>query len=165
MLDPYTSTSGPGVGIAWIYLLASIAAFFGYAPKSQADVDRRSWLVVLTPMIGASSAIYLGYRMQAGWWVPILLAAVSATLAAIVLWDNKYRGASVWTWFIAFFNMTSIYRIAFEKHALLLGILGISAQIVVFSSLCIVVYLRYKETVATRLREIFFEFTRPRPRR
>lgn len=149
-----SSISGPDLGIAWIFLLGSIAAFFGYAPKSQADVDGRSGLVLLNPMIGAIGAIYLGYRMQAGWWVPILLAAVSATLAAIVLWGNKYRGASAWTWFIAFFNMTSIYRIAFEKQALLLGLLGISAQIVVFSSLCIVVYLRYKETVATWLREI-----------
>ena len=145
MSEVHSSISGPGVGIAWIFLLGSIAAFFGYAPKSQADVDGRSGLVLLNPMIGAIGAIYLGYRMQAGWWVPILLAAVSATLAAVVLWGNKYRGASAWTWFIAFFNITSIYRIAFEKQAWLLCLLGVSAQIVVFVWLCIVVYLSYKK--------------------
>lgn len=164
MSEVHSSISGPGVGIAWIFLLGSIGAFFAYAPKSQADVDWRPGLVLLNPMIGAISAIYLGYRMQAGWWVPILLAAVSACLAAIVLWGNEYRCASVWTWFIAFFNITSIYRIAFEKQAWLLWLLGVSAQIVVFVWLCIAVYLSYRETVATWLREVFFEFMRPRPR-
>jgi len=80
MSEVHSSISGPDVGNAWIFLLWSIVAFFGYAPKSQADVDWRPGLVLLNPMIGAISAIYLGYRMQAGRGIPILPAAVSAFL-------------------------------------------------------------------------------------
>lgn len=163
MSEVHSSISGPDVGNAWIFLLWSIVAFFGYAPKSQADVDWRPGLVLLNPMIGAISAIYLGYRMQAGWWIPILLAAVSASVAAIVLWGNEYRCASVWTWFIALINITSIYRIAFDRQAYGLVLLGIVVQFLLF--LCLyVAYQRYKETFATWLREVIFEFIRPRPR-
>ena len=135
MFEPYTSISGPGVGIAWIYLLASIGAFSIYTPKSQADMDGRPGLVSLNPIIGTLSAVYLAYHMQVGWWIPILLAAVAA----------------VWTWIIVGFDFTPVYRIGIDKQAYGVAILGGIAQIAVILYLGFIIYRRYKETFATRL--------------
>ena len=151
MFEPYTSISGPGVGIAWIYLLASIGAFSIYTPKSQADMDGRPGLVSLNPIIGTLSAVYLAYHMQVGWWIPILLAAVAAAFAAISLWHNNYRSASVWTWIIVGFDFTPVYRIGIDKQAYGVAILGGIAQIAVILYLGFIIYRRYKETFATRL--------------